>query len=682
MDTHPHPLSALSLDETNQARDVVRSLHNGCVLDFRQIFLLEPPKSEVVDFLELEHAGKVTSSTPWPARMAHVRYDVLEPGKAPAYHESDIDLRTSKRIKHEIVATKHQPGLTIFEFEKLVQAVNKSPLFQEKMKKIKLPEGFELVVEPWPYGGPDDADGHTRLFQGLCFGRDKRSGNADSNFYPYPIPLIPIMDARTGEIIRVDEPATGGVNDPYTSQGTAEQPIDHCLPGEYVPELLANGLRKDLKPLEVHQPEGASFTISQGNVVEWQKWRMRLTFNPREGAVLHDIRYDGRSVCYRLSMSEMTVPYADPRYPFQRKQAFDFGDGSLGNTVNNLELGCDCLGVIKYFDGVLTDADGSAVVTKNVICLHEQDNGINWKHTNWRTNRAVVARRRELVFQFIITLANYEYIFAFKFDQAAGITMEARATGIVSVVNIDAGKKVPWGTIVSPGALAQNHQHIFCLRIDPAVDGHKNTLVQEESLPLRRDKDTNPYGNAYEVRKTIISTSTGLDLNPFTNRVFKVQNHSKRNPISGNYIGYKVVTPATQMLLADEHSIQYNRARFAKHGLWVTKHKDDEHYAAGRYTFQSRHEVGGLFDAAARKDNTKDEDIVLWSVFGLTHNPRVEDWPVMPVEMMSVHMIPQDFFTENPSIDVPSKKDNASRYESDCCKQQEILRGVESMGVK
>lgn len=49
---------------------------------------------------------------------------------------------------------------------------------------------------------------------------------------------------------------------------------------------------------------------------------------------------------------------------------------------------------------------------------------------------------------------------------------------------------------------------------------------------------------------------------------------------------------------------------------------------------------------------------------------------------MSVHMIPQDFFTENPSIDVPSKKDNASRYESDCCKQQEILRGVESMGVK
>jgi len=56
-------------------------------------------------------------------------------------------------------------------------------------------------------------------------------------------------------------------------------------------------------------------------------------------------------------------------------------------------------------------ADGTAEKAPNVICLHEQDNGINWKHTNWRTGRAVVTRRRELVVQFIVTLANYEYIF-------------------------------------------------------------------------------------------------------------------------------------------------------------------------------------------------------------------------------------------------------------------------------
>jgi primary-amine oxidase len=48
---------------------------------------------------------------------------------------------------------------------------------------------------------------------------------------------------------------------------------------------------------------------------------------------------------------------------------------------------------------------------KNIICLHEQDNGIGWKHTNYRTGIAAITRSRILVVQTIITVANYEYIF-------------------------------------------------------------------------------------------------------------------------------------------------------------------------------------------------------------------------------------------------------------------------------
>ncbi|CAK7207249.1 hypothetical protein SEUCBS139899_010059 [Sporothrix eucalyptigena] len=627
--TIPHPLSALSAAETNRARDVVVSLHQGCVLDFRTIYLHEPSKADVLHFLELEHAGKVTADTPRPARLAQAKYDVIGLSKVPEYHESIIDVNNGKRLKHDIVSSDHHASLTVFEFNRLVECVNSSPLFKKKLESIQLPPGFEVVIEPWPYGGPDSEDGQTRFFQAICFGRDTRSGNPDSNFYAYPIPLIPIMDAHKNEIIRIDEPATGGYGDPLTGRSHKATVLDHCQDAEYVPELLPQGTRKDLKPLTVVQPEGPSFAISDDNLVKWQKWSMRVTFNPREGAVLHDIRYDGRQVLYRLSMSDMTVPYADPRPPYHRKQAFDFGDGGLGHAVNNLTLGCDCLGLIKYFDGVLTKSDGTAETSKNVICLHEQDEGINWKHTNWRTGRAVVTRRRVLVIQFIITLANYEYIFAFKFDQAAGISVEARATGIVSVVNIDEGKTAPWGNVVSTGALAQNHQHVFCVRIDPAVDGNNNTLVQEESLPVSMDPITNTMGNLYEVRQTTITTSGAFDLSPFNNRVFKVQNLSKKNPVSGKPVGYKVTIPPTQLLLADPNSIQAQRALFAQHHMWVTKYKDDELYAGGRYTLQSRREVGGVADAASRQDNVFDEDIVLWGVFGLTHNPRVEDWPVM-----------------------------------------------------
>jgi primary-amine oxidase len=41
------------------------------------------------------------------------------------------------------------------------------------------------------------------------------------------------------------------------------------------------------------------------------------------------------------------------------------------------------------------------------------------------------------------------------------------------------------------------------------------------------------------------------------------------------------------------------------------------------------------------------------AAFGLTHNPRVEDFPVMPMEKISVMLRPDGFFTKNPALDVP-----------------------------
>jgi primary-amine oxidase len=46
-----------------------------------------------------------------------------------------------------------------------------------------------------------------------------------------------------------------------------------------------------------------------------------------------------------------------------------------------------------------------------------------------------------------------------------------------------------------------------------------------------------------------------------------------------------------------------------------------------------------------------EEDTVVWTVFGLTHNPRVEDWPVMPVEVYQVRFAPSGFFERNPAIE-------------------------------
>ncbi|BDD56101.1 hypothetical protein MAP00_001577 [Monascus purpureus] len=669
----PHPLAILSEQETTRARDVVLASYTDKVIDFREIYLLEPPKAQLKEYLALEHSARLSPTSPRPPRLALCQYDVIGTDRLPEYHESVVDVELGKCVKHQVVGKPHHASIIQKEFDILVERCETSSLFKQALSDFDLPEGFEVVIEPWPYGPVDYPEENRRYVQALCFARDTRSGNPDANFYSYPLPVIPVMDAVTQEIVRVDRPATGGKGEGLREQTFNRDIIGHCKASDYIPELLPEGTRKDLKQLNVVQPEGPSFRITDESLVEWQKWRFRVGFNPREGATIHDVWYDGRSVMYRLSVSEMTVPYADPRPPYHRKQAFDFGDGGGGNMANNLSLGCDCLGLIKYFDAVATEADGTAKKLPNVICLHEQDNGIGWKHSNWRTGRAVVTRHRELVVQFIITLANYEYIFAYKFDQSGGITLEARATGILNVVNIDAGKTSEYGNVVSEGVLAQNHQHVFNVRIDPAIDGHENSVIVEEAHRVPMNQETNPNGNFYKIVRTPVERAGWLDAAPELNRTVKIINPHKINPISKNPVAYKFQPLPTQLLLADPDSIQARRAQFAQHHVWVTKYKDYELYAGGRYTLQSREEIGGVADAVQRGESVTDTDLVVWTSFGITHIPRVEDWPVMPVETFQLMIRPYDFFTENPSLDVPSNKNLSSTLApANCCRHSHI----------
>lgn len=112
------------------------------------------------------------------------------------------------------------------------------------------------------------------------------------------------MDAAMKKLIRVDRLATGGKGDALDAKTHSKKIIDHCKTSEYVPELLPNGTRQDLKPLNVSQPDGPSFSVD-GSLIEWQNWRFRVGFNPREGATIHDVHYGGRSIMYRMGISEM-----------------------------------------------------------------------------------------------------------------------------------------------------------------------------------------------------------------------------------------------------------------------------------------------------------------------------------------------------------------------------------------
>ncbi|RSL89387.1 hypothetical protein BHE90_017169 [Fusarium euwallaceae] len=649
----PHPFDPLSPKEITKAAAIVRSLFPGVAPNFRVITLQEPPKDDMIAFLGGPDLNQAPG--PRPARVARVQV-VTRRGDNPTHlTELLIDLQSGQPIKRLELPGRH-PYIDSQYMREVEQACLADSRVQKELALLNIPSDASIVAEPWAYATDGMNDMTRRLTMVWFYMRG--FDNPDSNHYAYPLDVCAEVteELHVRSVYRLPSGVDGEIhNDQRPFDNARAVPAEQS---EYHPSLRPPP-RTTTKPLQVVQPEGPSFK-TKGSFLSWEKWTLHVGFNYREGLTLHDVRYDGRSLFYRLALSEMFVPYGDPRTPYPRKAAFDLGNDGAGLNANNLRLGCDCLGVIKYFDGWHTTRSGEPLKLPNVICCHEQDDGILWKHTNFRTGNAVVARSRLLILQTIITVANYEYIFAFQFGQDASIHYEVRATGIMSTCPIDIGDSVPYGTIVAPGVMAPYHQHLFCLRIDPAIDGFSNSLALEDScaMPIDDPNVPNPSGVGYITTSQIVEQEQGLDLDLAKNRTFKIINEKRLNPVNGKPVGFKLYPAYSQMILAHPSSFHAKRSEYATHAVWVTRYDDEELYPAGRYTMQS---MGGDGIASAiekrRKDpagksSVRDEDIVIWHTFGSTHNPRIEDWPIMPSEKMTVGLKPVNFFTGNPSLDV------------------------------
>jgi primary-amine oxidase len=420
--------------------------------------------------------------------------------------------------------------------------------------------------------------------------------------------------------------------------------------GEWNAEPHAVPARTDLKPIEITQPEGPSFSVD-GNQISWADWTFRFGFDIREGLTLHQISIDGRPVVYRASIAEMVVPYADPSPVRYWQNYFDQGEYLFGRYTNSLELGCDCLGEIKYFDVTIADEHGEPKLLKNAICLHEEDFGVLWKHTDMFNGMAETRRSRRLVISFFLTIGNYDYGFYWYLYLDGTIQLEAKATGIV----FTSAYRGPDGfaTEMAPGLGAPFHQHLFSARLDMAVDGNVNVVEEVDAVPVPMGPD-NPWGNAFRAQKTKLTRESEAKrvADNLKARVWHITNPTKQNRL-GQDVGYALYPEGQPVLLADPSSSIAARAAFATKHLWVTKYDPAERYSAGQ--FVNQHPGGsGLPVFTAGDRNIDGEDIVVWHTFGLTHFPRPEDWPVMPVDYAGFKLKPQGFFDRNPALNVPA----------------------------
>ena len=478
-----------------------------------------------------------------------------------------------------------------------------------------------------------------RILRGLAFVQDFPEDSA----WAHPVDgLVAYVDVVNKEVTQVID------------LGVMPIPVEH---GNYTDPELTGPLRTTQRPISITQPEGPSFTVTSGNHIEWEKWSLDVGFDAREGVVLHNIAFqDGdrlRPIINRASIAEMVVPYGDPSPIRSWQNYFDTGEYLVGQYANSLELGCDCLGDITYLSPVISDAFGNPREIRNGICMHEEDWGILSKHSDLWTGINYTRRNRRLVISFFTTIGNYDYGFYWYLYLDGTIEFEAKATGVVFTSAFPEGGSDNISQL-APGLGAPYHQHLFSARLDMAIDGFTNR-VEEEDVVRQPMGEGNERGNAFSRKRTLLARESEAvrEADARSGRTWIISNPESRNRL-GEPVGYKLHSQNQPTLLADPASSIARRAAFATKDLWVTRYSgDDERYPTG--DFVNQHTGGaGLPAYIAQDRDINGQDIVLWHTFGLTHFPRVEDWPIMPVDTVGFKLRPEGFFDRSPVLDVPA----------------------------
>lgn len=618
-----HPLEALTIEEINNAVEFFKADKNTDKNSaYSHITLIEPDKDFIKSYKDGDEFSRLVKI---------VGVDSQSKG-----FEADINLSEKKIISLKALSSDAQPTYHTSEVFSAIMLVLENKDYQEALKKRGITNLDLVHIDPWPGGGiihKDLKEGH-RALKAISFLKENPTDNA----YAKPVQgLIAHIDLTDMKVLEIED------------HGVIDMPKANA-------RYDADGqekLRDEPKEISITQPQGPGYKVNS-NKISWEGWDVRVSIDPIGGIILQNLCFDERPILFRAGMSDMVVPYgtSDPMHSW--KAVFDGTEYGFGALANSLTLGCDCLGEIHYFDSHQLSFDGSVNTIENAICLHEEDYGIQWKHTNTiGEGSSEVRRSRRLVISSFSTVGNYDYGIFWYLYLDGTIQLEMKLTGIVGVSAFDASiHKTSQDMRITQELVSPIHQHLFNVRLDWFLDGGNNQLLETEVEPMPMDS-SNPYGTQFQAISRHLSTENDAKRNTSAekSRVWKILNPEKKNSI-GSSSAYKILPGNTPVLLSNSDSVVGQRASFAKHNLWATPFHKEEIYGAGMHTVMHSGQ-GGLDDITSKNRDISNCDLVTWYTFGVTHVPRPEDWPVMPVEYCGFHLIPVGFFDQNPTINLP-----------------------------
>ena len=622
-----HPLTSLTEVEISTAVSIIKSKKTlSEMAAFPLIALQEPDKEEVLNF------------TPGKVFGRKVFLVIYERSQNKTF-EGIVDLRSRTLSSWKEIASV-QPAIVNSEYELATQVVKADPRWQKAMQRRGITDFEQVKISWWAPGilsQHEEATGN-RLCRGLSYYKGK-----SWNYYGSPIEgVLATVNLNTGKITSFVDRG----NVPFSQENW-----------DYDVKSLGK-LLSPIKALKILQPNGISFQIKD-NEISWQGWKFRYSMHPRNGLMLYQVTHnDGekiRPVLYRASLSEMVVPYGNPEPTWSFRNAFDVGEYNLGLLANSMELGKEIPENGLLLNAVFANEQGEPYQIPGVIGIYERDNGMLWKHYEYNTQRNDVRRSRELVMKMMVAIDNYDYSINWIFHQDGTLEVQNELTGIILTQGTAAQKQSDddfYGRLIAKNIFGVNHQHFFNYRLDFDVDGQANSVMEMnvKALPMN---EKNPLGNAIAVAETPLAKETAAvrDLDMKSSREWMIISADKKN-VLGAAPGYMLMPEGNSIFFPVEGSKIRERAEFATHHLWVTKYKPTELYAGGDYPNQTK--LGqGLPKYISDNESLLGEDIVLWYTMGVTHIPRSEDWPVMPVHRVGFKLVPRGFFSQNPAINLP-----------------------------
>jgi primary-amine oxidase len=556
-----------------------------------------------------------------------------------------------------------QPGLTDRDTDIASEVLDADPRIKAALVAhgLKIPGKLSdsVGLQFAPIGHDPSVDQRASRLVRAFFASDQHAVN---EFSPFVDGVMAIVDIYARQVVRFEDNA-----------GVPSVPVPHDIFDRKVrgtPERTTRAPRM--------RGGGTDFSVAH-NVVTWRNWQFRYGFNPREGLVLYQVAFDDqgrkRPILYRGSVSEIVTAYGDASPFWSWLELFDEGVYGIGASAVAVEPGREVPANALLLDPVLPDSEKPAFAARqrHRIYVYERDGGNLLYYA--QGDLTFHARATELVIGTIASFGNYAYglnwvfrqdgTFAFEVTLAGEVLTKFATAGDCAVCRAAAAGPGPGGesrtyvasgderngTRVDPNLVAANHQHWFNLRLDFDIDGQANAVMENNLVHAdAHHADGEGGGRGFSASHTVFGRAVDArrDMNDDSARTWTIYNPAATRR-DGRPSGYTIAPMENAMTIFPPDRAA-GAAGFTFHHLWVTPYRERQLYAAGAYPNGAGPNDADTLDHYADGDSIYGEDIVVWYSLGMTHFPRVEDYPIMSSDRLAVTFRPDGFFPRNRAL--------------------------------